>query len=80
MNLGDFMSRMGGSKGDVWEVIPVSFNSHSILTEDYENLSNLHSETYGVVTRFIPKQLRFKCQRCMEQIKQWIQTEAWDLI
>ena len=35
MVLSDFLSRMEGDKSDSNEVIPVSFNSHSILTGHY---------------------------------------------
>ena len=42
---------MEGDKSDSDEVIPISFNSHSILTEHYYTFFNLPLEKYKVVTR-----------------------------
>ena len=63
MVLSDFLSRIGGNKGDPNEVIPTSFNFHSILIGHYDTYFKLPSEVYEVVTR------SHKCQRCMDQIK-----------
>ena len=41
MLLSDFLSRMEGDKSDPLEVISISFDSHSILTEQYYTFSNL---------------------------------------
>ena len=45
MVLIDLLSRMEGDKIDLYEVIPILFNFHSILTEYYFTISNLHKET-----------------------------------
>ena len=51
MILSNYLSRMEGDKSDPHEVIPISYNSHSILKEHYYTLFNLPSETYRLVTR-----------------------------
>ena len=53
MVLSDFPSRMEGAKSDPHYVIPISFNSHCILTGHYYTSFRLPSETYGVSTRSI---------------------------
>ena len=50
MVLSDFLSWIG-DKSDPHEVIPISFDSHSILTGQYYTFIKLPSETYGVVAR-----------------------------
>ena len=51
MVLNDFLSRMEGDKFDPHEFIPISFNSHSILTGHYLTFFKLLSGMYRVVTR-----------------------------
>ena len=51
---------MESDTSDPHKVIPISFNSPSILTNDYYTLSNLPSETYRVVTRSQTKMARMQ--------------------
>ena len=51
MILNDILSRMEGGKSDPYVIIPISLNSHSILTEHYHTSFNMPSETYRVVKR-----------------------------
>ena len=55
--LSDILSRMKEDRSDPHEVIPISFNSHSILTEHNYSFFNLPTETYKAVTRFQTKVL-----------------------
>ena len=48
----DFLSRKEGNKSGPHGVIPISFNSHSFLTEHYNTLSNSLLETCHIVIRF----------------------------
>ena len=50
MIFSDFLSRMEGEKSDPHEVIPISFDSPSILTGHCHTFSNLPYEIYRVVT------------------------------
>ena len=50
MILSDFLSRQKHDDSDPHEVIPISFNMHSILQEKYYNIGN--SLKYLVQTRF----------------------------
>ena len=57
MVLSDFLSRMEGDKSDPYEVIPLSFNSHSTLTGHHYTYFMLPPEKYRVAARSQTKAL-----------------------
>ena len=63
------ISNMEGDKSDPYDVIPILFNSHSILTVYYCTFFILQSERYRIVSRSQIKAGVTQMQKCMEQIK-----------
>ena len=57
MVLIDFLSRMEGDKSNPHQVIPISFNYHSILRGHYYASSSVPEEAYKVTTRSQTKEV-----------------------
>ena len=55
MVLSAFLSRMEGDENKPHDIIPISFNIHSILTGKYYTITSNKVETYGVQTRSATK-------------------------
>ena len=51
MFLSDFLSSIDGDSSHLHDIVPISFNSHSILMEHCNAYSNPPKDTYRVVTR-----------------------------
>ena len=49
MLLSDFLSRQNNDDGNPHEIIPISFNKHQVLHENYNNMENYFAQTRSQV-------------------------------
>ena len=69
MGLSDFLSRLKGDKSHPHDVIPISFNLHSISTGHYYNCFKLPLEIYRIVTISKTKLVQIKIPKAHKAYK-----------